>query len=106
MHGGRDKTELTEPDADAVAKGLPNLEKHLETAHTFGKPAIVVLNKFGTDTDEETDVVRRRCEELGAAFRGPPIITRRGGGRRPSSSPKSRHRGRTVERQRTLQALI
>lgn len=68
MHGGRDKTELTEPDADAVAKGLPNLEKHLETAHTFGKPAIVVLNKFGTDTDEETDVVRRRCEELGAAF--------------------------------------
>ena len=68
MHGGRDKTELTEPDADAVAKGLPNLEKHLETAHTFGKPAIVVLNKFGTDTDEEIDVVRRRCEELGAAF--------------------------------------
>ena len=28
----------------------------------------MVLNKFGTDTDEETDVVRRRCEELGAAF--------------------------------------
>ena len=68
MHGGRDKTELTEPDADAVAKGLPNLEKHLETAHTFGKPAVVTLNKFGTDTDEEIEVVRRRCEELGAAF--------------------------------------
>ena len=68
MHGGRDKTELTEPDADAVAKGLPNLEKHLETAHTFKKPAVVVLNKFGTDTDEEIEVVRRRCEELGAAF--------------------------------------
>ena len=68
MHGGRDKTELTEPDADAVAKGLPNLEKHLETAHTFGKPAVVVLNKFGTDTDEEIEVVRRRCEELGTAF--------------------------------------
>ena len=68
MHGGRDKTELTEPDADAVAKGLPNLEKHLETAHTFKKPAVVVLNKFGTDTDEEIEVVRRRCEEIGAAF--------------------------------------
>ena len=68
MHGGRDKAELTEPDADAVAKGLPNLEKHLETAHTFKKPAVVVLNKFGTDTDEEIDVVRRRCEELGTAF--------------------------------------
>ena len=68
MHGGRDKTELTEPDAGAVLSGLPNLEKHLETAHTFGKPAVVVLNKFGTDTDEEIEVVRRRCEELGAAF--------------------------------------
>jgi len=68
MHGGRDKAELTEPDADAVAKGLPNLEKHLETAQTFRKPAVVVLNKFSTDTDEEIDVVRRRCEELGTAF--------------------------------------
>jgi len=68
MHGGRDKAELTEPDADAVAKGLPNLEKHLETAQTFKKPAIVVLNKFGTDTDEEIEVVRRRCEELGTPF--------------------------------------
>jgi len=68
MHGGRDKAELTEPDADAVAKGLPNLEKHLETAQTFRKPAVVVLNKFSTDTDEEIDVVRRRCDELGTAF--------------------------------------
>ncbi len=68
MHGGRAKTELTEPDADAVRKGLPNLEKHIESVGHFGKPCVVVVNRFGTDTDEEIDVIRKRCSELGVAF--------------------------------------
>jgi len=68
MHGGRKKTELTDPDADAVKKGLPNLDKHIESVGRFGKPCIVVLNRFGTDTDEEIAVVRERCEQLGVAF--------------------------------------
>ena len=68
MHGGRAKTELTDPDADAVRAGLPNLDKHVESVQKFGKPAVVVLNRFGTDTDEEIDVVRKRCDELGVSF--------------------------------------
>jgi formate--tetrahydrofolate ligase len=68
MHGGRAKDDLTEPDAGAVAKGLPNLEKHVETVRQFGKPPVVVLNRFGADTDEEIAVVRKRCEQLNVAF--------------------------------------
>ncbi len=68
MHGGRAKEDLTEPDAAAVAAGLPNLEKHVESVREFGKPPIVALNRFGSDTAEEISVIRNRCEELKASF--------------------------------------
>jgi formate--tetrahydrofolate ligase len=68
MHGGRAKEELTKPDAAAVEAGLENLEKHVESVREFGKPPIVALNRFGSDTDEEIAVIRKRCEELKAAF--------------------------------------
>ncbi|MDF1800394.1 MAG: formate--tetrahydrofolate ligase [Planctomycetota bacterium] len=66
MHGGHDKATLAEPDPGAVEAGLPNLEKHIESVQKFGKPVVVAINKFGTDTDEEVEIVRKRCEQLGA----------------------------------------
>jgi formate--tetrahydrofolate ligase len=68
MHGGRAKDDLTRPDADAVASGLENLEKHIESVREFGKPPLVALNRFGTDTDEEIGVVRKKCDELKVPF--------------------------------------
>jgi formate--tetrahydrofolate ligase len=64
-HGGVPNAALATPDPDAVERGLGNLEKHLESIATFGKPAIVALNRFGTDSEEEIAVVRRSCERLG-----------------------------------------
>jgi formate--tetrahydrofolate ligase len=68
MHGGVAKTELDANNAAAVAKGLPNLDKHVENVKFFGKPAVVALNRFATDTEEEIDAVRQRCLELGIEF--------------------------------------
>jgi len=68
MHGGRAKEDLIKPDAAAVAAGLENLEKHVESVHELGKPPIVALNRFGSDTDEEISVVRKRCRELSVSF--------------------------------------
>ena len=68
MHGGVDKGELGAPDADAVTRGLPNLDKHIENIRHFAHTPIVALNRFGLDTDEELDVVRRHCTELDVAF--------------------------------------
>ena len=65
MHGGRKRSELGVPDAEAVRLGLPNLEKHLESIRRFGKRAIVAINRFGADTEDEILVVKKRCEELG-----------------------------------------
>ena len=64
-HGGADLKELTEPNVDAVKAGLVNLEKHLENTQQFGIKAVVAINQFVSDTDEEIAAVQQRCEELG-----------------------------------------
>jgi formate--tetrahydrofolate ligase len=68
MHGGRPKEELTEPDPRAVEAGLPNLEKHVESVRELGKPPVVALNRFGADTDEEIDVIRKKLAAMSVPF--------------------------------------
>lgn len=68
MHGGMKKDELGTKNVAAVEAGLPNLEKHIENIRCFGESPVVALNRFGADTDDEIDVVRRFCEKLGVPF--------------------------------------
>ena len=68
MHGGVRVADLARTDADAVDRGLANLEKHVESIRAFGESPVVALNRFHSDADEEIAVVARRCEELGAPF--------------------------------------
>jgi formate--tetrahydrofolate ligase len=68
MHGGLALSELEAPDAGAVLRGLPNLEKHVENVRAFGMEPIVALNAFASDTPDETDVVRDFCQRAGLAF--------------------------------------
>jgi formate--tetrahydrofolate ligase len=65
MHGGTARGELGVPDPASVQRGLPNLEKHIESIRIFGEPPVVAVNRFGNDTEEEIAVVTRRCAELG-----------------------------------------
>ena len=67
-HGGVDLKQLASPDPEAVRRGLPNLEKHIESIHHFGEVPVVALNRFGDDDDGEIEVVRARCRELGVQF--------------------------------------
>ncbi len=66
MHGGMAKAELTKVDMEALEKGLANLTKHIENIHKYGLPAVVAINAFPTDTKEELEFVRTKCQELGA----------------------------------------
>jgi formate--tetrahydrofolate ligase len=68
MHGGVAKSDLEAANPDAVAAGLPNLDKHVENVRLYGKPAVVALNQFANDTPEEIEIVRKRCAELGIGF--------------------------------------
>jgi len=64
-HGGVLKEDLTKPNVSAVEKGFANLEKHIENTKIFGVPAVISLNKFLTDSDEELNWVLNKCKELG-----------------------------------------
>jgi formate--tetrahydrofolate ligase len=65
MHGGAPVKRAAEPDAEALAKGLPHLEKHLETAAAFGLPAVVALNVFPNDPAEELTLVEEALRRRG-----------------------------------------
>jgi formate--tetrahydrofolate ligase len=67
-NGGKSKEELAVPDLDALKKGIVNLGKHIENIQQFGVPVIVTLNAFDSDSDEETEYVRRYCEEKNCEF--------------------------------------
>ncbi|WP_167629690.1 formate--tetrahydrofolate ligase [Listeria valentina] len=67
MHGGVEKKDLGTENVDAVVKGMPNLEKHLENIqNVYGLPAVVAINKFPTDTDAELKAVEDACQKYGA----------------------------------------
>ncbi len=56
-HGGADLKQLTEANVEAVKKGLPNLEKHLENVKQFGIEPVIAINRFVSDADEEIEVI-------------------------------------------------
>jgi len=64
-HGGKPVKELNGPDPEAVRKGVVNLEKHLENIAQFGVPAVVAINKFTLDTQEELDIIAEACAAKG-----------------------------------------
>jgi formate--tetrahydrofolate ligase len=64
-HGGIKVKDLSKPNAEAVKRGLVNLEKHLENIRKFGMKSVVAINKFYTDTDEELQIVEEFAKENG-----------------------------------------
>lgn len=67
-NGGVAKADLAEENLDALAKGIVNLEKHIENIQKYGVPVIVTLNSFVTDTDAENAFIEKFCRERGCEF--------------------------------------
>ena len=67
-NGGVPKNELGRENLEALAKGIVNLEKHIENVQKFGVPVVVTLNSFVTDTQAEYEFIRNFCEERGCEF--------------------------------------
>lgn len=53
LNGGADKKELNVENLAALKKGVVNLKRHVEGMQQYGKPVIVAINKFATDSDDE-----------------------------------------------------
>ncbi|MBU2598449.1 MAG: formate--tetrahydrofolate ligase [Actinobacteria bacterium] len=75
MHGGAftfrpgakpPTAEIEKPNPDAVAKGCENLVKQIENVLIHGVPAVVCVNKFDSDTDEEIEIIKEKALAAGA----------------------------------------
>ena len=65
-NGGVAKADLQQENLDALEKGIPNLLKHIENiANVYHLPVVVAINAFPTDAEEELELVREKCKELG-----------------------------------------
>ena len=64
MHGGENKENLKKENIEALKKGLPNLERHIQNVKKFGLEVIVAINHFVTDTDKEVKVIEEFCAKL------------------------------------------
>lgn len=68
MHGGVDVDKIKEPNHDGLTRGLENLDKHISNLQNYGQTVVVAFNRYATDTDEEIDIVRTHCAEMGVGF--------------------------------------
>jgi formyltetrahydrofolate synthetase len=74
MHGGGPTVKpgkpldkaYTEENISLLEKGVENLLAHIETVKKSGIPAVVCINSFYTDTDNEIQVVKKAAEAIGA----------------------------------------
>ena len=68
MHGGTALEDIHKPDAEGVRKGFANLDRHISNLKSFGQTGIVWFNKYASDTDEEINLVKEHCTEMGVPF--------------------------------------
>jgi len=67
LHGGADEKTLDKEDVDAVARGLPNLLRHVENLGKYGLPVLVAINRFLSDTPAELKMVENKCAIAGTS---------------------------------------
>ncbi|MFC2127889.1 formate--tetrahydrofolate ligase [Bacteroidota bacterium] len=64
-HGGKPLKNLAEEDLEALTKGIPNLERHIESIQSFDLPVVVSINVFKEDTKAEEELIYTHCKNLG-----------------------------------------
>ena len=64
-HGGAKKEEYNTPSLQKVKLGIANLEKHIENVQLFGLKAVVAINYFPNDSEEEIAYVKEVCVQKG-----------------------------------------
>ena len=63
--GGAPIKEVNDASVERVTKGMANLMRHIENTAKFGVKAVVAINHFPTDTEEEIKIVQDLCRSMG-----------------------------------------
>lgn len=81
-NGGVPKDKLSEENVEALKKGIINLQTHIENMQKYGVPAVVAINRFGTDTDAEIAVIEEFCKNMGVEVSLTEVFAKGGEGGR------------------------
>ncbi len=79
-NGGVAKTDLANENLDALKKGLPNLQAHIENMQKYNVKVVVAINRFHTDSQAELDMVANCCESMGCDFALSEVFAKGGDG--------------------------
>ena len=79
-NGGVPKAELSAENVPALEHGVVNLKAHVENMQKFGIPVVVAINRFGTDSDAELQVIDDCCKELGVRYALSEVFAKGGEG--------------------------
>ena len=72
-HGGLEITEVATENLEALERGIPNLERHVNNVRVhFGLPCVVAINEFPFDTAAEVELLQRKMAHHGV----PVVLTR------------------------------
>ena len=93
-NGGVERANLGEENLEALAKGLPNLLKHISNLkNVFGLPVVVAINRFVSDSDAELAMIEKACAEHGVEVSPDRSVGQRRRGRRGfGAQSRQRHR--------------
>ncbi|UQS86603.1 formate--tetrahydrofolate ligase [Nicoliella spurrieriana] len=59
LNGGAAKDELATEDLAALKKGAANLGRHIQAMQRYGKPVVVAINDFTSDTEAEINQLKQ-----------------------------------------------
>ncbi len=64
--GGAKIEDVNSEQAEALMKGLANMDRHVKNIReNYGLPVIVALNRFGSDTEREFEMIKKHLGEQG-----------------------------------------
>src|SRR5213075_2979451 len=64
--GGAKIEDVNNEDTKALMQGMANMDRHVANIReNYGLPVIVALNRFGSDTDRELDLIKKHLAEQG-----------------------------------------
>ena len=68
LNCGINFNDIKEPNIEGLKRGFENLDKHVRNIQSFGQTVVVCFNRYAFDTQEEMQIIRDHCKELGVAF--------------------------------------
>ncbi len=64
--GGAKIEDVNSEDTQALMKGMANMDRHVKNIReNYGLPVIVALNRFGSDTEREFELIKKHLGEQG-----------------------------------------